>query len=160
MAALPCTNTGLGRFIELGSLPRQRDGLGTDNLILALFKGVGGATDTTLRNCATYAAMLTAGAVACDFTGYAPKVLGPADCTVSYVTGSSPYKAILTVAAQTWNPAGGATNNSPVKSVLLYRNDPATPIGSCLPLGICDCSGSASGGTYTHTFGAMTSQAT
>lgn len=161
MAALPCTVTGLGRMIELGELPRQRDGLGTDHLILALFKSVGAATDTTLRNCVDYASMLTAGAVACDFSGYAPKVLGPADRDITYVTVGPTFKAILTIDPQVWNPAGGITNNTPVKGVLLYRPDPATPIGSCRPLGIDDCSGgSAAGGTYTHTFSVSTSSAT
>jgi hypothetical protein len=159
VAALPTTHS-LGRFVELGELPRQRDGLGTDNLLLVLFKSVGGATDTTIRNCATYADLLTAGLVVCDFTGYAAKVLGPADRTIGTVTGSSPYKNTVTVAQQTWNPAGGAVNNNPVKSALLYRPDPSTAIGLCRVLGTCDASGAASGGTYSHTFGVMTDQAT
>lgn len=160
MASVPCTYA-LGRIIELGDLPRTRDGLGSDSLLLALFKSLGAATDTTLRNCATYAAMLTEGAVECDFTNYAVKVLGPADRTIGYVTASSPYKATLTINQQMWNPAGGAVNNTAiVKSVLLYRPTTATPIGSCLPLGICDASGGATGGTYSHTFGVLTDQAT
>lgn len=161
MAAVP-TTYGLGRFIELGDLPLQRDGLGTDNLRLVLAKSVGSATDAILRNCATYQDLLNAGWVECDFTGYTVggKILGPADRTIAYVTGSSPYKASLTIAQQTWNPAGGAVNNTPVRSALLYRATTSTPLSACRVLGLCDTSGTAGGGTYSHTFGVMTDQAT
>lgn len=159
MASLVCT-TSLGRFIELGELPRQRDGLGTDNLIMVLAKSVGAATDTILRNCTTYGAMITAGLVECDFTNYAPKILGTSDRTITTVTGSSPYKGTLTIpAAQVWNPAGGAVNNSAiVKSVLLYRPTTGTALSLCRPLGFCDAAGGATGGSYTHTFGTLTDQ--
>lgn len=161
MAAVPSTSA-LGRFIELADLPRQRDGLGSDSLRLVLLKSVGGATDATLRNCVTFADLTAAGAVECDFSGYSAggKALGPVDRTITPVTGSSPYKNQLSIAQQTWNPAGGVTNNSPVKAVLLYRPDSSTPINSCRVLGLCDTSGSASGGTYSVTFGVMTDQAT
>lgn len=161
MAAVSSTHC-LGCFVELGALPLQRDGRGSDSLRLVLAKSVTGATDATLRNCTTYADLVTAGWVECDFSGYTAggKALGPADRTLGYVTGSSPYKATLTVAQQTWNPAGGVTNNTPVRSALLYRDDPSTPIASCRVLGLCDTSGAASGGSYSHTFGVMTDQAT
>ncbi len=164
MAAVPSTHA-LGRMIELGDLPRQRDGTGSDSLLLVLFKSIGAATDTTLRNSVTYADLLTAGAVACDFTNYSPKVLGPADRTIGYGTGTAPnyttpFKSTLTIAQQTWDPAGGAVNNSPVRAALLYRDDPSTALGSCRVLGLCDTSGTAAGGTYSITFGVMTDQAT
>lgn len=162
MASIPFTTTGCGRFVELGSLPRQRDGLGTDNLILVLAQGLGSATDAILRNCTTYGAMITAGWVEATFTNYSPKVLGPSDLSVTYVTGASPYSASLSlVSAQVWNPAGGAVNNSAiVKSALLYRPTPTTPLSSCTGLGLCDATGGATGGSYTHTFGTLTSSST
>lgn len=161
MASLPSTTHGCGRFIELGQLPRQRDGLGTDNVILVLAQSIGSATDTILRNCDTFAALVTAGVVEANFTNYGEIVLGPTAITISYVTTSSPYSASLSIATQTWNPAGGAINNNAiVKSFLLYRPTPTTPTASCYHLGMCDAAGGATGGSYTHTFGTLTSQAT
>lgn len=162
MASVPATQCGLGRFVELGELPRLRDGLGTDALAVCLAKSVGAATDTTLRNCTTWGAMVTAGLVEADFTGYAPKVLGTADRTITYVTASSPFKATLTLNAnQVWNPAGGATNNAAiVKGVLLYRPTTGTAQSLWRPLGFCDATGGATGGTYTLTFSPLTAQAT
>lgn len=167
MAAVPSTSA-LGRWAELGELPRQRDALGSDSMRLVLAKSVTGATDTALRNAVTYADLVTAGWIECDFSGYTAggKALGPADRTVTYGTGAgpnytTPFKTILTIAAQTWNPAGGVTNNTPVKAALLYRPDPTTAITACRVLGTCDTSGNAaSGGTFTCTFSIMTSQAT
>lgn len=155
MASVPNTYA-LGCFIEKGKLADA----GVGNLVLVLFKSIGSATDTILRNCQTLPAMFTAGAVRCDFSSYADKILGAADVTISYVTGSSPYKAILTPATQVWNPAGGAVNNSPVKSALLYRANVSDPESAWFPLGTCDASGTAGGGSYTHTFAPMTDQAT
>ena len=162
MASVPATQCGLGRLIELGELPRLRDGLGTDALLVCLAQSVGAATDTILRNCATWGAMVTAGLVEATFSGYAPKVLGTADRTITYVTASSPFKATLTLAAnQVWNPAGGATNNAAiVKGILLYRPTAATAQSLWRPLGFCDTTGGATGGTYTLTFSPLTAQAT
>lgn len=159
--SVPCT-VALGRFIELGELPRQRDGLGTDNLVLCLAKSIGAATDTILRNCTTYGAMVTAGWVECDFTNYAPKILGTADRTITITTGSSPYKNALSLnATQVWNPAGGAVNNSSiVRAVLLYRPTTGTALSLCKPLGLDTTTGGATGGTYSHAFGVLTDQAT
>jgi len=160
--SVPCT-AALGRMVELGDLPRQRDGLGVDHLLLVLLKDIGAATDATLRNCLTFGAMVTLGAVEADFTNYGGgKVLGPADKTTSLFTASSPYKGILTIpATQVWNPAGGATNNTAiVRAVLLYRPTTGTPKSSCVPLGLDTTAGGATGGTFSHAFGTLTDQAT
>jgi hypothetical protein len=160
--SVPCTSA-LGRFVELGDLPRQRDVLGTDNLLLVLLKSIGASTDTILRNCATFGAMLAAGAVEADFTNYnGGKVLGPADKTTTLFTASSPYKGILTIpATQVWNPAGGATNNAAiVRAVLLYRPTTGTAKNACMPLGLDTTTGGATGGTFSHAFGVLTDQAT
>ena len=159
--SVPCT-AALGRFCELGSLPRQRDGLGTDNLVMCLASSIGSATDTILRNCTTYGAMVTAGWVECTFTNYTAKVLGPSDLTVTSNTASSPYYNQLALnATQIWNPAGGAINNAAiVRAVLLYRPTPTTPNSSCMPLGLDTTTGGATGGTFSHAFGVLTDQAT
>jgi len=163
VTAVPCTYA-LGRLIELGNLPRQRDGLGTDNLLMVPAKSIGSATDAILRNCRTWADLLAAGVQECNFTGYTAggKVLGPSDVSTGYVTGSSPYKAQLSIPTpQLWNPAGGAVNNLAIPKVfLLYRPTPSTLIGSCLHLGMNDAAGGASGTSFSHTFGTLTSQAT
>lgn len=153
-----CT-PALGRFCELGDLPRQRDSLGTDNLILLLASSIGAATDTILRNCLTYAAMVTAGWVEATFTNYGGgKVLGPSDKVTSLQTASSPYQAFLSIpATQVWNPAGGAINNPAiVRAVLLYRQTPSTPNSACMPLGLDTTAGGATGGTFSHAFGLLT----
>lgn len=156
--SVPCT-PALGRFVELGDLPRQRDGLGTDNLLFVLLQSIGAATDSILRNCLTFGAMITAGAVEATFTNYnGGKVLGPSDKVTSLQTATSPYQGFLSIpATQVFNPAGGAINNNAiVRAVLLYRPTTGTPKASCMPLGLDITAGGATGGTFSHVFGLLT----
>lgn len=56
----------LGAFVQLSAMAKA----GTGDIVLILYKSVGAATDTTMRNCQTVAALASAGLVECDFTGY------------------------------------------------------------------------------------------
>lgn len=155
MASLPCTYA-LGKALEKATLP-----LGTDNLMVMLLQSTGLPSDTTLRNCQTVAAMITAGAVEANFTGYTAggKVLSAVDISIVYNTTT--FTGTLSIpAAQVWNPAGGAVNNAAIaKSVLAYRPTSGAAYSAWLPLGIFDASGGATGGTFTHTVGTLVDDA-
>lgn len=131
-----------GRFVEKALLP-----LGTDNLLIVLFKSSGLPTDTNLRNYQTLAAAISGGAVEADFTNYARKVLTTSDITVSYNT--STFSASVDIADQTWNAAGGAVNNTLGKLLIAYRPTSASPDSAVLPLKWEDYTGSTTGGVLT-----------
>lgn len=155
MASVP-TTCALGCFIERGRQVKAGNG----QLVLVLAKSIGAATDSILRDCDTLDAMITAGLVLADFTGYAPKILGAPDFDIQQVKGTSPRRQSLVPSMQVWNPAGGGIQNTPVKSVLLHRADTGTPQIDWFPLGINDASGgTAAGGSYSHTFAPLNSQA-
>lgn len=145
---LPCTY-GLGKSIEKATLPR-----GTDNLVMVLFQSAGLPSDTTLRNAVSLQAMITAGAATATFSGYAHKVLSASDISIVYDMSTFSGKLSIPI-AQVWNPAGGAVNNVIGKSGLFYRPTAGAALTDYLPLGIFDASGSASGGSYTHTIGSI-----
>ncbi len=117
-------------------------------LVLVLFKSVGSATDTQMRNALTLAELTALGLVECDFSSYARKVLSGSDFSVA--TDTTNFKQTLSFVTQVWNPAGGVTNNSPVKSTVVYRPTSGSADSACLPLGVYDATGSAAGGTYSH----------
>ena len=128
--------------------------LGTDNLLVVLLKSAALPSDTALRNCQSLAAMVTAGAVEADFTGYARKVLTVTSITVTYNTTT--FAASVAIANQVWNAAGGATNNTLGKLVVAYRSTSATPDSAVLPLAIHDFAGSTTGGNLTAVMGTLT----
>jgi hypothetical protein len=131
---------------------------GNGDLVLVLFKSVGSATDTTMRNAQTLAALTGLGLVECDFSSYARKVLaGGSDYSIA--TNTTTFTQTITFVAKVWNPAGGVTNNSPVKATVVYRPTPGSADSACTPLGVYDATGSASGGTYSFTPGALVDDA-
>lgn len=153
IANTPCTYT-LGAFIELANQATA----GTGQLVCILAKSVGAATDTTLRNCQFFSAMTTAGLVECDFSSYARKVLSSGtDYSVAYNTTT--FTATITFGALVWNPAGGVTNNSPVKGVVCWRPSSGAADTAYRPLGVWDATGSAAGGTYSFTPGTLSDDA-
>lgn len=123
--------------------------------MLVLFKSVGAATDTTMRNATTLAALTALGLVECDFSSYARKVLTGGGTDYSLAINTTTFTHTLTFVAKVWNPAGGVTNNSPIKSTVVYRPTSGSADSACLPLGIYDATGAASGGTYSHTPGPL-----
>lgn len=146
----------LGRFCQLAI----EASAGSGDLVLVLFKSVGAATDTTMRNAATLAALTALGLVECDFSSYTRKVLsgGGADYSTATIDTTN-FTRTLTFVAKVWNPAGGVTNNNPIKSTVVYRPSAGSADSACIPLGVYDATGSAAGGTYSHTPGTLTDDA-
>lgn len=149
------STSALGRFIQLA----MEASAGTGDLVLVLFKSVGAATDTTMRNAATLAALTGLGLVECDFSSYARKVLSGGGADYSIAINTTTFTQTLTFVAKVWNPAGGVTNNSPLKSTVVYRPTAGSADSACIPLGVYDATGSAAGGTYSHTPGALVDDA-
>lgn len=153
MANLNNTYT-LGAFIELADQATASNG----QLVLVMFKSVGAATDTTMRNCQHLSDLTSAGLVECDFTNYARKVMS-SGTDFSVAVNTSTFTRTLTFGTFTWNPAGGVTNNNPVKSAVCYRPTSGSADSAYRILGTFDATGSASGGTYSHTPGALADDA-
>jgi hypothetical protein len=153
VANSPNTYT-LGAAIELADQATAANG----QLVLVMFKSVGAATDTIMRNCQKLSDLVTAGLVECDFSNYARKVM-TSGTDFSVAVNTTTFTRTLTFGTFTWNPAGGVTNNSPVKSACCYRPTSGSADTAYRILGTCDATGSASGGTYSHTPGAWADDA-
>lgn len=131
-------------------------------LRLALLQNAGTGGDTALRQVGDWAAMKAlAGVSECNFTGYTAGgiALAHSDITIT-TTSSTPFKISVTPSgAKTWNPAGGAVNNSPLRGVIIWQPDSFTSNQSLwLTLGFNTATGSASGGTFTFTPGTFAVQ--
>lgn len=154
MATLPCTPQ-LGSFMYLANLVELG---GACRLRLLLVQNTTPPTTAAMRACATWQEMLTAGADEATFSGYIPggKVVTASDITLTTNTGSR-TQTLAVPTTYVWNPAGGAVNNTMTYSVLVWVPDVLdTTFTNWLPLGICtDATGSALGGSYTHTFGTI-----
>ena len=153
MANLNNTYT-LGAFIELADQATAANG----QLVLVMFKSVGAATDTTMRNCQKLSDLTAAGLVECDFSNYARKVMA-SGTDFSVAVNTSTFTRTLTFGTFVWNPAGGVTNNNPVKSAVCYRPTSGSADTAYRILGTYDATGSANGGTYSHTPGALADDA-
>lgn len=149
MANSPNTYT-LGAAVELADQAAALNG----QLVLVMFKAVGSATDTIMRNCQHLSDLTAAGLVECDFSGYARKVMATGGTDFSVAVNTTTFTRTLTFGTFTWNPAGGVTNNNPVKSATCYRLTSGAADSAYRILATYDASGSAAGGTYSHTPGA------
>jgi hypothetical protein len=139
----------LGAAVELADQATA----GSGQLVLVLFKSVGSATDTIMRNCQHLSDLTTAGLVECDFSSYTRKVLA-SGTDFSVAVNTTTFTRTITFGTLTWNPAGGVTNNSPIKSAVCWRPTSGSADSAYRILETCDATGSASGGTYAHTAGA------
>lgn len=86
-------------------------------LIVVLLKVV--ASDATLKDQATLAAVLAGGSTEADFTNYARKTLTNVDIGPSVADNTNDRRE-ADIADQTWTAAGGASNNSLVKLLVCY----------------------------------------
>lgn len=121
--------------------------------MLVLFKSVGAATDTIMRNCQHLSDLITAGLVECDFSSYARKVMATGGSDFSVAVNTTTFTRTITFGTFVWNPAGGVTNNNPIKSAVCYRPTSGSADSAYRILETCDATGSAAGGTYSHTPG-------
>ena len=107
-------NYAKGRWIHLASLP-----LGTDNLVVVLLKSSGLPTDATIKDCQYLSQIISAGATEATFTNYARKVLSAPSIFIVVNTGTDVVS--LDTSDQTWNSAGGASNDTLGAFLLCYR---------------------------------------
>lgn len=107
-------NIARGKIAYYGGLPAA-----SDALVFVLLKTVPDA-DATLADHDTLAAVLASNTEA-DFTNYARKSITSVTVTVDDVND----RTDVDVADQTWNSAGGTTDNTLVKLVVGYDPDTA-----------------------------------
>lgn len=110
-------NIAKGKVAYYATLPGTNDAL-----IVVLLKTVPDA-DATLVDYDTLSAVLASNTEA-DFTNYARKTVTSVTVTVDDTND----RADLDIADQTWNSAGGATNNTTAKLIIGY--DPDTTGGT------------------------------
>lgn len=110
-------NIAKGKVAYYATLPGTNDAL-----IVVLLKTVPDA-DATLVDYDTLSAVLASNTEA-DFTNYARKTV----MSVTVTVDDTNDRADLDIADQTWNSAGGATNNTTAKLIIGY--DPDTTGGT------------------------------
>ena len=134
-----------GRFIEKATLP-----VGTDSLLVVLLKTGSLPTDNTLKRTQFLSGILSTGTGAgleATFTNYARKVVAAASITI--VVNTTSDVASLDIADQTWNSAGGASNDT-LGALLLCYKPASTSLDTAIPiLTKHDYSASTTGGNLT-----------
>lgn len=141
-------NVAKGRFVEL-----QRRVVANDptNAVLVVVLLKTAAADGTLKDQATLAAILAGGSVECDFTGYARKVLASGDLANPTVENAAD-RVVATIGTQTWNPAGGVSNNNVVKALICYDPDSTGGTDSdIIPISFHDFVITTNGGSIAFT---------
>lgn len=124
-------NIAKGRAAYYATLPATNDAL-----LVVLLKATGLEADDTLNNYDDLAALLAAANDEADFTNYSRKTLASVTLTVDDTNN----RADADAADFTYTAAGGATNNSVGKALIVY--DPDTTGGtdsSIIPLTYHDC---------------------
>jgi hypothetical protein len=155
------TNISLGRAAVYHDNVKNGTPVGS-RLVVMLLKTV--ASDNSIADSATFAAILAAGNVECDFTNYARKILAPADIALVVVTNAGTAgSAAAAFPPQTYTTAGGTTNNTILKLVVGYdplgtnvnaniipmtANDVVNPFGGSATTNGSDVQISVSTGSY------------
>jgi hypothetical protein len=121
---------------------------GTASLALVLLQA--SEADATLQTRATLAAVLGAvGTTEANFTGYA-RIFATTGISVSIAS----HVTTLTGPNQTWNSAGGATNNNLVKLLACYKPSSGATDSQIIPLGEYDFAITTDGSNLTATVNA------
>lgn len=116
-------------------------------LIVVLLKTA--ASDATLRDQDTLAAILAGGSTEADFTNYARKVLTDADISAATVDDAND-RVDADIPDQTWTSAGGASNNTLAKLLICYDSDTTAGTDSnIVPLTAHDFVVTTNGGDIT-----------
>jgi hypothetical protein len=124
-------NVAKGKAAYYATLPATNDAL-----LVVLLKSTGLEADDTLNNHDDLAAILAAANDEADFTNYTRKTLASVTLTVDDTNN----RADADAADFTYTAAGGASNNSVGKALIVY--DPDTTAGtdsSIIPLTYHDC---------------------
>lgn len=105
-------NIAKGRAAHYATLPAANDAL-----VVVLLKVA--EADSTLVDYDTLGALLAGSNTEADFTNYARKTITSATVTVDDAND----RADADIADQTWNSAGGTSNNALVKMLVCYDSD-------------------------------------
>ena len=144
-------NVAKGRVNELHERVNNNDPANSA-LIVVLLKTA--AADATLIDQDDLAAILAGGSSEADFTGYARKVLTDSDIVASAVDDTNNRRE-ADISDPTWDPAGGAANNTLAKLLICY--DPDTTSGTdstIVPLTAHDFVVTTNGGSISATVNA------
>jgi hypothetical protein len=106
------------------------------------------ASDATLKDFDTLAAILGGTSVEADFTNYARKT----GLTATLTVDDTNDRADIDLADQTWTSAGGATNNTTAKLIVYYEESAAD--SGRVPLTAHDFVATTNGGDLTAQFAA------
>lgn len=137
-------NIAKGQIAYYAGLPAT-----SDALILILLKTA--ASDATLKDFDTFAAVTGGTSVEADFTNYARKTLGSVTVTVDDTND----RVAIDAADVVYTAAGGASNNTLAKAVVCYDGDTGAGDDSNLvPLFALDCVVTTDGTDLTLAFNA------
>lgn len=137
-------NVAKGKIAHYAALPAANDAL-----VAVLLKSAGLESDAALADHDTLAALLAASSDEADFTGYSRRTLANVTISVDDVND----RVDIDADDLSWNPAGGAANNTLGKLVVCY--DPDTTGGTdadLIPLTAHDVSVTTDGSTLTIAF--------
>lgn len=119
-------NISKGKWAYLSTLP-----LGTDALEIVLLKSAGLVADTTMRDYTDLASILAGASDEADFTNYTRKVISSG---ITVATSQASDNTTMTMSPWTWTAAGGATNNSLGKLLVIYRTTSGAADSAKTPL--------------------------
>lgn len=122
--------------------------VGGDNIVIVLLQSSGLQADATLNNYSNLGSLLASNSEA-TFTNYSRIVLSSLNITVSVNTSTG--VTTVSIPSQTWNAAGGATNNSLGALLTCYRPSSTSLDSAILPLTKHEFAVSTTGGNLTAT---------
>lgn len=138
-------NIARGRVFHYATLPS----VSADALIVMLLQV--SQADSALVDHDTFSAILAAANTEANFTNYARKSITSVTTTVD----DSNDLALVDIADQTWTSAGGASNNTVVKTIIGYDTDTtAGTDANIVPLLHFDTPFTTDGGNVTLEFDA------
>lgn len=137
-------NIAKGQIAYYAGLPASADAL-----VMILLKTA--ASDATLKDLDTFAAVTGGTSVEADFTNYSRKTLGSVTVTVDDTND----RVAIDAADVTYTSAGGATNNTLAKAIVCYDGDTgAGTDANLVPLFGLDCVVTTDGTDLTLSFNA------
>jgi len=133
-----------GRLIQLATLP-----LGTDSLVAVMLLASGLPADNTMRRTQYLSGVFSAGAAEANFTNYSRTSFTGAGITITVNTSTD--VVTLDTSNVVITAAGGATNASLGKLILIYKPTSSTADSACPVISQHDFVCSTTGGTLTAT---------
>lgn len=126
-------NVSKGRGVEFYNRVKSNDPANAVFKIV-LLKAAGLESDDVLDNHDALDALLAASNDEADFTNYARKVLADGDLAALPAPDDTNNRRDIDLPDQTWASAGGATNNSLGKAIVVYMPDTAGADSTAIPV--------------------------